>query len=373
MLKVAIVGMGSMGIKYAEMLLKNNLGFRLVASTRVKPERLDLIKTYLTKDFQIYHSEVELLQAFDEKRLELDALVVATPHYNHPVVVSEAIKRGIYVLCDKPLGVYLKDGRKLLELGAENKVAYIFQHRAYSIDKYLIELVKSKCYGDIKRVNYIVTDWYRPNSYYKSNTWRATYKDEGGGTIINQCPHNLDLLCNLFGLPKRVRSFNKYGKYHPIEVEDETFSYLEWENFSGIFIASTGETLGINRLEISFSKALVTVYKDKIEILENEFEEEKYRYLDYEKFKQPVPKFSSVSFVIDKTEAYLSVFKNFYNFICQGASPLASLTDAINCQYLCNAIYLSDFRNTVVSLNKFNTQEELSFEEEFQKEMEKRI
>lgn len=374
MKKIAIIGMGDMGIKYAEMILNNDLGFLLVASTRVKDFRYDKIKDKLISSFKIYQSDSELFKAIDKKELLVDAVLIATPHYNHVIATREALKRNLYVLCDKPLGVFLEDGRRLLEFeNSRTNIAYIYQHREYNIDKYLFDIVKEKKYGDIKRINYIVTDWYRPNDYYKKSIWRSTYKSDGGGTILNQCPHNLDLLCHLFGLPKMVMSFNKNGKYHDIEVEDESTSYLEWENFTGIFIASTGETPGVNRLEISFSKALVVVLKNEIQIYENELYEEEYRKKDYANFKQPQSKFFRKEFKINKEEAYKNIIKNFYDVITLGKKPVASLDDAIKCQYLCNAIYLSGFKQQMLNIYKLGSKEEIEFEKEFTIEMNKRM
>lgn len=368
-IRLGIIGMGSMGTKYAELILQNDLGFDIVAITRIKADKWDRIKDYFKTGLLIFESDDEMFKAIDEKKLALDAILVVTPHYFHRHDVMEGLRRGLYVLCDKPLGVFLQDGREILEYD-NDRVGYIFHQREYPIYKALKELIDSKQYGNVKRVCQIATDWYRPNSYYKSSTWRATYKTDGGGTIINQCPHSLDMLCYLFGLPNRVMSFNHYGKYHPIEVEDESTSYLEWENgVTGVFVASTGEAPGINRIEISLDRAVIACYKDYIEIKENPLPEPAYRNMDASKYQVPTASKRMIHFEINNQDAYLKILTNFYRHIVNDEKLVVSIREAINSLYLGNAIYLSGFTNKMVRLYPLGTEEELEFEKDFAKEL----
>ena len=277
--KLGIIGLGDMGTKYYKLILENNLEFDVVAITRIKEERLNKIKDLITKMPLIYNSDSDLFKAYDDNKINLDAILIVTCHYEHARIAKEALKRNLYVLVDKPISVTLEEGVSLLEYD-ENKIGCIFQQRAYESYKIIKELIQNKVYGDIKRFSYIVTDWYRPNDYYKKDKWRATYKSDGGGTFINQCPHNLDFLIDVIGFPKSIYSILHYGRYHEIEVEDEGSVYLEYDNFvNGIFVASTGETPGVNRFEIALDRAVISLTKENIIIKYNEYDEKHYRNL----------------------------------------------------------------------------------------------
>ncbi len=366
MKNVAIIGMGKMGSKYAKMILTDpSIGLNLVASTRIREKNLENIREYIGK-FKIYDSDEELFKGLDNNEFKCDMIIVSTPHYAHKYSVIEGFKRNLDVLCEKPAGVYLKDGRLMLEAKGKNKYGFIFHQRTYPINKYLYDIIKNNKYGKVKRINYIVTDWFRTDAYYKSDYWRSTYKTDGGGTLLNQCPHSIDLLCYLFGMPKTVMAFCNEGKYHDIEVEDEVTSYLEWDNgITGVFIASTGEIPGINRMEISTERALITVLKDKIEILYNDNNDKYYLSLPDESFKQDNKK-EVISF--EKNEAYKEVLKSFANneIVASGSDSLMSL-------YLSNAMYLSSWKKKIINIYDINSKEELDFEFEFECEMKKRI
>lgn len=367
MKNVAIIGMGKMGSKYARMILNDKeIGLNLVASTRIRGKNLDNVKDHL-KSFKVYDTDEELFKGLDNKEFKCDCIIVATPHYSHKYAVIEGFKRGLDVLCEKPAGVYLKDGREMLLAQNNNNIyGFVFHQRAYPINVFLKDIISNNKYGKVKRINYIVTDWFRTNAYYKSDYWRSTYKTDGGGTLLNQCPHSIDLLCHLFGMPKKLMAFCNEGKYHNIEVEDDVTSYLEWDNgVTGVFIASTGEIPGVNRMEISTDRALITVYKDKIEILYNDKNDKYYLSLPDESFKQD-NKLEVFNF--EKSDAYRVVLEEFAkgNVIASGKDSLMSL-------YLSNAMYLSSWKKKIINLYEIGSQEELDFEFEFECEMKKRI
>ncbi len=367
MKNVAIIGMGKMGSKYAKMILEDeSIGFNLVATTRCREKNLDNIKDHIGK-FLMYDSDELLFKAYDNNEFKIDSVIVATPHIKHKYAVMEAHKRGLDVLCEKPAGVYLADGRIMLENNKDNKLyGFIFHQRTYPIYRFLKDIINNQTYGAVKRINYIVTDWFRTEAYYKSDYWRSTYKTDGGGTLLNQCPHSIDLLCHIFGMPSMVMAFCHEGKYHNIEVEDEVSSYLEWDNgITGMFIASTGEIPGVNRMEISTTRALISVYKDYIEIKYNDNDDKYYLGMPNEAFcvnsKTDIKKFS-------KNDAYREVLNEFAkgNLIADGKEALMSL-------YLSNAMYLSSWKKKPINFYPIGSKEELEFEKEFQEEMNKKI
>lgn len=372
-MRLAIIGMGMMGFKYAKMVLEEDLGFELVASTRVKEDKLNLIKDKLPDDFKIYESDKDLFLAYDEGLIDFDCVFVVTPHYAHEYAVKEALKRNIHVLCDKPAGVTLKSGREMLNCMKDSKYAFVFHQRTYPIYEELYNIISNKKYGEVKRFSYIVTDWYRVNDYYNSASWRAKYKTDGGGTIINQCPHSIDILYHLFKMPDSITAFISNGKYHPIEVEDEATVYLKWNSgLNGIFVASTGELPGINRLEISCDKAVITAYKDYIEIKEIPQSESYYRNMKNDEFIAPDETIKKIEFINDNKKAYKNIITNFYNAIVNNEEVIASGKEALYSLYICNAIYLSSWTNKSINIYDINSKEELNFEEEFINELEKR-
>jgi predicted dehydrogenase len=199
----------------------------------------------------------------------VDAVIVATPHYYHPIYVTEALKRDIHVMSEKPAGVYTKAVREVNELAARSKATYaiMFNQRTNCVYRKMKEIVSSGELGNIRRVNWLSTNWYRSQAYYDSGAWRATWDGEGGGVLMNQCPHNLDLLQWICGMPARVRGFCREGRYHDIQVEDDVTLYMEWENgATGTFISSTGEAPGINRLEISLEEAMLVCDRGVLKI-----------------------------------------------------------------------------------------------------------
>ena len=184
----------------------------------------------------------------------IDAVIIATPHYSHPDLAKKALEKGIHVLIEKPAGVFTKNVLEMNEAAkASGKVfGIMYNQRANPLYQKIRDLIQSGQLGEIKRTNWIITDSYRSQSYYDSSKWRATWKGEGGGVLLNQALHQLDLWQWTTGLmPKKVRALSGLGKYHEIEVEDDVTAYVEYENgATGVFITSTGEAPGTNRFEI---------------------------------------------------------------------------------------------------------------------------
>ncbi|MBM3877209.1 MAG: Gfo/Idh/MocA family oxidoreductase, partial [Verrucomicrobia bacterium] len=149
--------------------------------------------------------------------------------------------------------------------------AGMFQMRVEPRYLKIKQLLASADFGQLVRVNWIITDWFRTEAYYASGGWRATWKGEGGGVLLNQCLHQLDMLQWLCGMPKTVRGFCQLGRYHNIEVEDNISTYMEWANgATGVFISSTGEAPGTNRLELCGTRGKLVVENDKMRFARNE-------------------------------------------------------------------------------------------------------
>ena len=183
-----------------------------------------------------------------------DAVLIATPHYQHPTLAQDAFSQGLHVMCEKPAGVYTKAVREMNAAADQSgKVfAMMFNQRTNCLYRKMRQMVQEGQLGQLKRVNWIITDWYRTQIYYDSGDWRATWGGEGGGVLLNQCPHQLDLLQWICGLPQRVQAFCHEGKWHDIEVEDDVTAYLEFPGgATGVFVTTTGDAPGTNRFEVT--------------------------------------------------------------------------------------------------------------------------
>ncbi len=263
--RFGIIGVGNQGTYYTGLfeqnLIKNGV---LTAVADTSSQRLKrLVEKYPHMKVVCYHDYETILDSG-----LCDAVLVVTPHYDHAKLVAECLKRGIHVICDKPAGVYTKQVREMNEFAktCNARFGMMFNQRTNCVYRKMREIVQSGGIGELQRVNWIITDWYRTQAYYNSGGWRATWAGEGGGVLINQCPHQIDLVQWVVGeMPKTVRGFCQYGRWHDIEVEDEVTAYFTYANgATGVFITTTGETPGTNRFEISGTKGKLLCENNKL-------------------------------------------------------------------------------------------------------------
>jgi predicted dehydrogenase len=330
-IRIGIVGLGIMGRRYYAML-------RALAGVEVTAlcvRHLDTIDDLPGAKFADY------------RRLcasgQIDAVIIATPHYSHPQVAIEALHRGIHVLVDKPLAVHVADGHRMLAAHRDKTLRFgvMFQERSRPLHVTIKAMIQGGVLGDIRRVHWIVTDWFRSQAYYQSSPWRATWKGEGGGLLINQCPHNLDLLQWFVGLPVRVTAHIALGKYHPIEVEDEVTAFLEYPNgTTGVFSASTGEAPGTNRLEIAGEKGKLVLEQGKLTFFENVIETSVFSRTTPDLFARPPCQARDIT-VHGAGEGHAGVLKNFRDAILDGVPLLAPAEEALASLELGNAMLLS--------------------------------
>ncbi len=255
-IRFGIIGMGNMGTSHANNFINGKIrNMRITAVADIVPEKLEWSKNNLPF-VKCFDSATALMESG-----EVDAVIICTPHYFHPPLVIEALKNNLHVVSEKPAGVYTKQVREMNEFAAkqDKTFAMMFNQRTNCVFRKIKELVESGKYGEIRRVNWIITDWYRTQSYYNSGGWRATWVGEGGGVLLNQSPHQLDLWQWICGMPSKIRAFCHEGKWHDIEVEDDVTIYAEYPNgATGVFITTTGDYPGANRLEITMDKAKIT-------------------------------------------------------------------------------------------------------------------
>jgi len=259
--RLVLVGFGVIGSMHAKYLTDGEVsGVVLSCICDISPDRLKLAKE-LYPNIKLFSDYKEMIRSG-----EVDAVFVATPHYDHPKIALYALQNGLHTLIEKPAGVYTKQVLEMNEAAMKSDRVFgiMYNQRTNPVYQKLRDLIKSGELGEIKRTNWII-DWYRPQSYYDSGGWRATWAGEGGGVLLNQDPHQLDLWQWTCGMPKRVRAFCYYGKYHNIEVEDDVTAFVEYENgATGVFVTSTAMTPETNRFEVMGDKGKVVIEDGKL-------------------------------------------------------------------------------------------------------------
>jgi predicted dehydrogenase len=342
--RLGIIGMGLMGAGHARSILSGQVpGCRVAAAC--DPDRR-LAAEF--PDLPWFDDVPKLLRAG-----LVDAVLIATPHYAHTTAGIAALKAGLHVLVEKPISVHKADALKLIAAHRSRKQVFaaMFNQRTDPRYQTLRRMVQDGELGKIRRVNWIITDWFRPAAYYQHAGWRATWAGEGGGVLLNQCPHNLDLFQWIFGLPSKVRGFCQFGRYHKIEVEDDVTAYFEYaDGGTGVFITSTGEAPGTNRLEVTGERGRLVVEGGKFEFLRNEVPTSEFSRKTKEKFQAPPVKLTEVAVPAGTGEQHVGILKNFTNAILRGEPLLAPAAEGLHSVELANAIIMSSLEQRTVDL-----------------------
>ena len=339
-IRIGIVGLGIMGRRYYRMLQD----LEGVEVTALCVRHVDTIQDLPEAKFADYRQ----LCASGL----VDAVLIATPHYSHPQIAIEALRYGLHVLVDKPLAVHVADGRRMLAAYRDTTRCFgvMFQERSRPLYMTIKSMLQEGTLGAIRRVHWIVTDWFRSQAYYQSSPWRATWKGEGGGLLINQCPHNLDLLYWFMGLPGRVTAHIGLGKYHAIEVEDEVNAFLVYANgATGVFVANTGEAPGTNYLELVGEKGKLVLDQGTLTWFENAIETSVFSRTTPELFARPDCTARQLP-VSGAGEGHVAVLKNFRDAIREGVPLLAPAAEAMGALELGNAMLLSGLLERPVDL-----------------------
>lgn len=347
---LAVIGLGNMGVPHTRDIqtIENT---QLVAVCDIKKERADNIAGQY--GIKAYYNYNDLLMDRD-----IDAIIIATPHYDHTPISITALKKGVHVLTEKPIAVHAKDAQKMIAAYTTSSMEFpdlvfaaMFQQRTLGYWKKVKELIDTNELGKLVRTTWIITKWFRTQAYYDNGTWRATWKGEGGGVLLNQCPHNLDLYQWIVGLPNKVSGFVKFGKYHNIEVEDEVTGYFEHENsMIGHFITTTAESPGTDRLEIVGEKGKlvcennqIIFFRNRESMLETINSSEK-AFDKVENWRIEIP------FIDDNGHPHRQIIQNFIDTIQQKASLIAPAIEGIKSVSLGNAILFSALKAQPISL-----------------------
>lgn len=341
--KLGIVGIGSMGCIHAQNIVDGKVPrCELTAVCDPKAERLNRFasaESFLSVDDFLRGSET-------------DAVLIATPHYSHTTIGIEALGTGRHVLVEKPISVHKADAERLI--GAHRRsdqvFAAMFNQRTDPFFLKLRQLVRFGDLGAIRRVHWTITNWFRTEAYYQSSDWRATWAGEGGGVLLNQCPHNLDLFQWIFGMPVRVRAFCHFGRYHDIEVEDDVTAYLEYaDGMTAIFSASTGEAPGTNRLEVAAERGKIVIENDQFLFTRNEVQMGEFSRTDPGRFSAPATWDIQIP-IGGHGPQHNGILANFIAAILDEAPLIAPAPEGIFSLELANAFLLSSLENRSVEL-----------------------
>ena len=348
-LRMGIIGVGNMGTGHAKNILAGRCPrIRLTAVADIAPARL----AYFAKEISAEPARFSTAEEMLDSGL-IDACIVAVPHYDHVRYAVACMQRGIHVMVEKPAGVYTAAVREMnAEADRHPDVVFgmMFNQRTDPVYRKLRELVRSGRYGRIRRVNWIITDWYRPQAYYNSGDWRATWSGEGGGVLLNQCPHQLDLLQWICGLPVRVDAHMRFGQWHDIEVEDDVTAYLEFAGgATGVFVTSTGDAHGTNRLEIQMDGARLIATPGRLSVLEYDESEPEFSAHNTVPFATVGAHEVPVATDGDNPQ-HVGVLNAFAGAVLDGTPLIADGREGIRGLTLSNAMHLSAFLGRPVEI-----------------------
>ncbi|MCE0498537.1 MAG: Gfo/Idh/MocA family oxidoreductase [Methylacidiphilales bacterium] len=341
--RIGVIGLGNMGSVHARNILENKVpGLQLTAVADIVAAKAALFP------------EIRFFPTFRKMIASgtVDAVVIATPHFPHTPIGIAALKAGLHVLVEKPISVHKLDAERLIASHTNPKqvFAVMFNQRT---DPYYIairEMVRGGALGPIRRINWIITNWFRSFAYYASGSWRATWQGEGGGVLLNQCPHNLDLFTWIFGRPQRVRAFCSYGRYHDIEVEDDVTAYMEYaDGTTATFVTSTGEAPGTNRLEVTAENGRLVMENDRLIFTENEVPMSEYSRASKDGYTLPKTT-EKVIPVSGHGGQHVAVLQNFAEAILEGKPLIAPAAEGLNSVELTNAMLLSAAKNRTIEL-----------------------
>lgn len=342
-LRLGIIGLGNMGQFHANAIAAGKIAHCQLAAVCDRDERQ--LGRYLPA--RGFLSSSELINSG-----EVDATLIATPHYSHTTIGIEALGSGLHVLMEKPLSVHKADCERLLAAhrGTKQVFATMFNQRTDPFYLKLREMIRNDELGTIRRINWIVTHWFRTAVYYASSGWRATWAGEGGGVLLNQSPHQLDLWQWLFGMPSKVRAFCQFGRYHDIEVEDDVTAYFEYDNgTTGVLITSTGEAPGTDRLEIAAERGRVIIENDRFHWTRNEVPMSEFSEQSPDAFAKPATSEMEIP-LAGRGGQHNEVLQNFVDAILFGERLIAPAEEGIHSVELANAMLFSSDTDTTVSL-----------------------
>lgn len=354
--RLGVIGLGNMGSSHAKKILAGECPeMEVTAVCDIKPERLDWAEENLGNGVAGFADAEEMMDSG-----LVDAVVVAIPHYDHPKYSIMAMRKGLHVMVEKPAGVYTKQVLEMNRVADECQVVFaiMMNQRTNGMYRKMREMIQSGEMGQIRRTSWIISDWYRPQAYYDSGDWRATWSGEGGGVLLNQCPHNLDLWQWICGMPSKVTAHLHFGKWHDIEVEDDVTAYVEYPNgATGTFITSTGDLPGTNRLEVCLDGGKIVAEmggrEKSLKVWRTEMFEPEFSKINTSPFGRMKTEMTEID-VSEPVSQHMGVFRAFAANILRGEPLIADGREGINGLTISNAMHLSAWTGTTVDVATFD-------------------
>lgn len=349
--KMGIIGYGNMGTAHAANIAAGKVpNMELSAICDISEPRRNAAKKN--------HPEAAIFDNAENLFSSgiCNTIIIAVPHYEHPPLAIKAFECGLNVIIEKPAGVYTKQVKEMNEAAKKYGKLFgiMYNQRTNPVYQKVRELISNGELGHIKRITWIITDWYRPQAYHDSSTWRSTWKTEGGGALINQNPHQLDLWQWLFGMPDRIYAKASFGKYYDIEVEDDVMAFMEYDNgTTGEYITSTGEAPGTNRLEIACDMGNLVIENNTLVFYRNIISERKHNQINTAPFGIPECWKCEIPVDFSGGEQHVGILKNFTNALLNGDELLAKGEDGILGLTISNSIHLSAWTGETVDVKHF--------------------
>lgn len=278
-----------------------------------------------------------------------DAVLVATPTNSHLDIGRSALDAKLHLMMEKPMALSIQEGESLLSSASPDSVAALMlNQRADPLFLRMKEIIESSILGDLIRVNWCMTNWFRPEIYFQVSDWRATWRGEGGGVLVNQCIHNLDILQWLCGMPKALRAHCQFGRFHDVEVEDDVTAYLEYENgATGVFVGSTGEAPGVNRFEVIGDAGSLVFDGTQLTLTQNTPSTKTFNRTTKQMFS--MPETSTEVLAIDrKVNQHAVLMQNFVNAIREDEPLIAPLAEGLRSLSIANAMLLSTWQEQTI-------------------------
>ncbi len=348
-LRIGIIGYGNIARTHMGFFDKNEVAHaKVTAIFDIDKEKVKAVKEKYQDQIAAFDNEKD----FFESKL-FDAIIICTPHYDHPHYAIKGFENNLHVLCEKPSGVYTKQVRKMnqaYEKHTDLVFSMMYNQRTSPLYSQVKKIMNSGEMGEIRRCVWIITDWFRSQSYYDSGGWRATWSQEGGGVLLNQDPHQLDLWQWICGMPTRVRAFLGFGKFHDVEVEDDVTAYVEYENgATGVFITSTGEAPGTNRFEISTDRGKIVIENNKVVI--HKLKEDLKEFIKTSEKPFAIPEMEVIELDTDLPDPkHKGILINFVNAVLFNEPLIAPGLEGILGLTISNAMHLSQWTDSWVDL-----------------------
>lgn len=348
--RLGVVGFGNMGTTHCRNVVSGKVpDMELTAICDCKEDRREAAQKHYP-DVAVFDNATEMYQSG-----LCDVVIIATPHYDHVPLAKEAFGFGLNVICEKPIGVYTKQALEINEAAKKSGKLFgiMYNVRTNPVYQKIRELVQSGELGAIKRISWVITNWYRTQAYHDSCAWRSTWKTEGGGVLINQNPHQLDLWQWMFGMPDRIMAFASFAKYRDIEVEDDVTAYFEYDNgITGTYITSSGEAPGTNRLEIACDRGRLVVEDNKITFDRNVIEESEFNKTNQQVFGIPECWKCEIP-VKGSYGQHVGILQDYTKVLLNGGELLAPGYDGIKGLTISNAMHYSAWTGKKVDLHQF--------------------